>query len=70
MSLNMQYKFHTSIPSPSQVGREYMPGPSYVLALVFLDFVCVLFVLPLLFVVNIAERNPFTIALKRTRNEV
>ena len=42
----------------------------YVIALVVLDFMCVLFVLPLLVVVNIAKRNTFFIALERLRNEI
>ena len=40
----------------------------YVLALVVLDFVCVLFVLPLIFIQNFEQSNTFTAALEQVRN--
>ena len=40
----------------------------YVLALVVLDFICILFVLPLICLQNVDQRNLFTVALEQVRN--
>ena len=51
-------------------GKAKTSNRPYVLALVVLDFVCVLFVMPAIYVHVLAESSPFTVGLEHARTEV